>query len=146
MLVEQPCTNAIVWLNEYLFSESKREAFNVPSSVNIEHIMPNSGRNLTATRRDAGIFSKDEFENYADRIGNKILLEEDINKSLGNDWFRTKKSSRVDGRPGGYVNSRFSLAKSLVEYNPRQDDKWMKDDIDKASRKAAQRIIDFIFS
>ena len=59
--------------------------------VNVEHIMPASGHNIEAIRMDAHIKTKEEFDALANLLGNKILLEEDINKSISNDWFKTKK-------------------------------------------------------
>lgn len=64
-----------------------------------------------------------------------------INKSIGNEWFKTKKQKSVDEK-AGYKNSRFGLASKLVTYH---SDNWTKEDIEKATQKAANRIADFIF-
>ena len=32
---------------------------------------------------------------YINKIGNKILLEYDINRSIGNEWFRTKIATKI---------------------------------------------------
>ena len=134
--------NVLVFLNEYLFAKSKNIAFELADNVNIEHIMPSSGHNLNQIRIDAGINDKDEFDIYANKLGNKILLEEDINKSIGNDWFRTKKDCSVKDKKG-YRDSRFGLALSLAQ-SPKC--LWTKKDIDEATDKAAERILDFIFN
>lgn len=134
--------NVLVFLNEYLFAKSKNIAFELADNVNIEHIMPSSGHNLNQIRIDAGINDKDEFDIYANKLGNKILLEEDINKSIGNDWFRTKKDCSVKDKKG-YRDSRFGLALSLAQ-SPKC--LWTKKDIDDATDKAAERILDFIFN
>lgn len=134
--------NALVYLNEYLYATSKKKPFSLDSTVNIEHIMPSSGRNLDQIRIDAGIKDKDEFTAYANKLGNKILLEESINKALGNDWFRTKKAGDVSSK-NGYIGSKYPLAESLSHY---PEDLWTKEDIDIATEKVANRILNFIFS
>ena len=49
------------------------------------------------------------FNDYINKIGNKILLEYNINRSIGNEWFRTKISTKI-GEKSGYINSTFPLA------------------------------------
>ncbi|MCF0118056.1 MAG: DUF262 domain-containing protein, partial [Bacilli bacterium] len=77
----------LVFLNEYLYAKSKIIDFNFTESVNIEHIMPASGHNINIIREDAGILSQEEFDSIVNKLGNKILLEENINKSIGKEWF-----------------------------------------------------------
>ncbi len=134
-------SNAIVYLNEYLFARENEGtiSFDAPK-IEIEHIMPASGRNLSAIREDADM-SEDEFNLYVNKLGNKILLEQAINGAISNDWFKVKKQKSVRDKRG-YKDSVFPIAKSLTEY-PK--DKWEKDDIDKSTQKAAQRIVDYIF-
>lgn len=134
--------NILVFLNEYLYAKSHGLPFDFSDSVNIEHIMPSSGHNRDSIRQDAGIESLDDFIILANRLGNKILLEEDINKSIQDDWFRTKKQTSVRAKKG-YKDSSYGIASSLVGY-PK--DKWTKDDIVVATEKAVKRIADFIFS
>ena len=52
--------------------------------------MPYSGNNLQEIRKDAEINSEEEFYGVVNKLGNKILLEEKINRAIGNEWFRTK--------------------------------------------------------
>ena len=131
----------LVFLNEYLFD---KKHFDFKDSVNIEHIMPASGRNIAAIRRDAGLTDEDDFQVLVNCLGNKILLEEDINKSIGNSWFITKKNNSVHAPyDKGYLESSYSLATSLAQYDR---DVWTKEDIEKARDKAIKRICDFIFS
>ena len=133
--------NSLVFLNEYLYAKNNGSPYNLTGSINIEHIMPASGRELETIRIDAGIESKDEFQAIVNKLGNKILLEEDINKSIGREWFKTKKNYSV-GKKLGYLDSKFALAVSLSKYS---SDEWTKTDIEKNTIKAAQRIADFIF-
>jgi hypothetical protein len=134
--------NLLVFLNEYLYAKSKNKNFDFAENVNIEHIMPASGRNITTIQEDAGLVDKDEFVSVVNKLGNKILLEEDINKSIGREWFKTKKQQSISNK-SGYKNSKYSIALALTTYSK---DTWSKDDIDLATNKAVSRIIEFIFS
>ena len=121
-----------------LFSPS----FNFTEYVNVEHIMPASGHNIDSIREDANIASPEEFDSIANKLGNKILLEEDINKSIGKEWFKTKKQKSINDK-SGYKDSRYNIAHDLINY---ESDVWTKEDIDAATNKAAERILKFIFS
>lgn len=134
--------NLLVFINEYIFSKSKSVTFDFAENVNIEHIMPASGRNITTIQSDAGINNKEEFNGIVNKLGNKILLEEDINKSIGREWFKTKKQNSIKDK-SGYKDSRYAIARALTEY---PNETWTKDDIDKATNKATQRIVEFIFN
>jgi uncharacterized protein with ParB-like and HNH nuclease domain len=134
--------NLLIYINEYLYADSKKMKFDFSENVNIEHIMPASGRNITTIREDAGIIDKDEFSAVVNKLGNKILLEEDINKSIGNEWFKTKKQNSVNSK-SGYKSSKYNIALSLTTYTK---DTWTKDDIDSATEKANNRILKFIFN
>lgn len=67
----------------------------MPEKYEIEHIMPRSGKNIVQIRIDAGLSDEEEFLSVVNKLGNKMLLEEDINRSIGNAWFRTKIQSSV---------------------------------------------------
>lgn len=133
--------NILVYLNEYLYSKTRGLYFNFDDTVNIEHIMPASGHNIETIRQDAGIETREEFANVVNLLGNKILLEEDINKSISNDWFKTKKQKSVKEKTG-YKDSKYNIARALVDF-PR--DLWTKKDIEDATLKVAERISNFIF-
>lgn len=133
--------NILVFLNEYLYTKSKDKDFNFARNVNIEHIMPASGRNIDIIRKDAGIIDKEEFKSLVNKIGNKILLEEKINKSISNEWFKTKKQTSVNNK-SGYKDSRYQIAIALTNY---PENTWKKKDIEEATQKATERITKFIF-
>jgi len=133
--------NLLVYINEYLYAQNKDVKFDFADNVNIEHIMPASGNNISTIREDAGITDKDEFSTIVNKLGNKILLEEKINKSIGNEWFKTKKQTSINNK-SGYKDSRYSIAVALTNY-PKEI--WTKDDIDAATNKAVERIVKFIF-
>ncbi|MBV6439211.1 MAG: hypothetical protein EPGJADBJ_00850 [Saprospiraceae bacterium] len=134
--------NILVYLNEYLYAKSKGDDFDFAENVNIEHIMPASGRNIDTIRQDAGITDQDEFNSIVNKLGNKILLEESINKSLGREWFKTKKQTSVNNK-SGYKDSKYAIAQALINFS---NDTWGKDDIDTATKKAVERIVKFIFN
>lgn len=134
--------NILVYLNEYLYAKAHGLNFDLHDNVNVEHIMPASGHNIESIRHDAGIEIKEEFAGLVNLLGNKILLEEDINKSISYDWFKTKKQYSVKDKKG-YKDSEYGIARSLVNY---PSDQWTKEDIVEATRKATKRISGFIFS
>lgn len=133
--------NILVFLNEYLYAKEQNRNFDFDDRVNVEHIMPASGHNIEAIRMDAHIKTKEEFDALANLLGNKILLEEDINKSISNDWFKAKKGSTIQSKRG-YKGSRYGMALDLSKY-PK--DKWGKKDIEDATAIVAERIAKFIF-
>lgn len=134
--------NLLVFLNEFIYAKSKSLKFDFAENVNVEHIMPASGRNIAIIQQDAGITNKDEFNRIVNKLGNKILLEEDINKSISNEWFKTKKQNSINTK-SGYKNSRYSIALALTSF---QKDTWTKEDIEAASKKATHRLVNFIFN
>lgn len=134
--------NILVFLNEYLYAKEKGLDFDFNDNVNIEHIMPASGRNIDTIRLDAGIQTKEEFANIVNKLGNKILLEDAINQSISNEWFRSKKQNSIVQK-SGYKDSSYHIANDLTAY---PSDNWTKEDIETATKKAAKRILDFIFA
>lgn len=134
--------NILVYLNEYIYAKEHKLHFDfIPDKVNVEHIMPASGHNIDAIRTDAEM-TKEEFDDMVNLLGNKILLEEDINKYIGRDWFKTKKGTLVKDKKG-YIGSKFGIATALSSY---PSDLWGKNDIESATNKAAERICNFIFN
>jgi uncharacterized protein with ParB-like and HNH nuclease domain len=134
--------NFLVFLNEYIYSKKKGIKFDFTDNVNIEHIMPASGRNIKIIKQDAGITNEEEFNSIVNKLGNKILLEEDINKSISNEWFKTKKQNSILSKLG-YKDSRYAIAQALTSY---EKDMWTKEDIEVTTKKAAKRIVKFIFN
>lgn len=133
--------NILVFLNEYLFAKMHGDTFILDDNVNIEHIMPASGHNIESIREDAKL-SKEDFSSVVNRLGNKILLEEAINKSIGNEWFKTKKQNTVTDKRG-YKDSKYCIARALVNY---PSDTWTVADVERATTKATDRILDFILN
>jgi len=136
------CKNVLVFLNDFLYANKHGLPFDFTETVNVEHIMPASGHNIESIRVDAGIEDKDEFNALVNTLGNKILLEEDINKHIGCDWFLTKKGCTVNSKKG-YRNSKFALAVALSAY-PKSN--WKKEDIVAATQKVINRLLAFTFN
>lgn len=137
--------NVLVHLNEYLFAEENAMTFVLGNKYDVEHIMPYSGHNLPVIRKDANIADEEEFYRIANKLGNKILLEEKINRSIGNEWFRTKISTTLKEKTG-YLDSEYPLAQALVaHYKDELRPFWTKEDIAAATEKASNRILKFIF-
>lgn len=137
--------NVLVYLNEYLLAKEKNNNFSIGTTCDIEHIMPASGSNLQMIRKDAGMENEEEFREYVNKLGNKILLESKINRSIGNEWFRTKISSSLINKEG-YRDSKYPMAKYLVtKYEEDNKPYWTKDDITRETNKACDRMIKFIF-
>lgn len=137
--------NDMVYLNEYLFAKENNDNLIIGSDIDIEHIMPQSGKNKNVIKTDAGMNDINMFNEYINKIGNKILLEYDINRSIGNEWFRTKIATKITDK-SGYINSKYPIAKYLVElYKNDSKPYWTKNDIDFATSKASERIAKFIF-
>lgn len=138
--------NPLVFLNEYLVATEDGIPFSIGSKYDIEHIMPYSGSNIQVIRNDAGITTNDEFYDTVNKLGNKIILEQKINRSIGNEWFRTKVSMSLKDK-SGYVDSRYPMARQLVRrYQNEAKAYWTKQDIEEATTKIGERITGFIFS
>lgn len=140
-LLESGVSNALIYVNEYLFASEHDMNLKLDGNIDIEHIMPKSGINRDHIMHDIGVNDSDEFREYAEKLGNKILLEAEINRGIGDAWFRTKKENHIS-KGNGYIGSKFPIAQSLVTYTK---DTWTKEDIDLATEKAAKRIADFVF-
>ncbi|MBO4308551.1 MAG: DUF262 domain-containing protein [Clostridia bacterium] len=137
--------NILVYLNEYLFANEKKMFFSLGTKYDIEHIMPYSGCNLQEIRKDAEIDNETEFYSVVNKLGNKIILEEKINRSIGNEWFRTKVSTKLENKTG-YIDSKYPIACALVtQYKDTNKPYWKKVDISVATDKASDRIVKFIF-
>jgi len=132
----------LAFLNDYLYATEKNKWFDFDNSVQIEHIMPISGKDISSIMEDAGISSKEEFDGLVNQLGNKILLEASINGPIGNAWFRSKQKNSIKDRKG-YVDSSFALAQALAVY---PSDVWTKDDIEGMTSKIADRITGFVFA
>ena len=88
-------------------------------NVNIEHVMPEE-----INEKWSNYLSLDDntYKLYRDKIGNLVLLEEKINKSIKNKLYREKKIR--------YKESSLNLINELLnKYN-----NWTKEIIDKRTK------------
>lgn len=142
------CTSdALVFLNDFLFAKEINYKF-VISQPEIEHIMCRCGRNSKTVRDNANIKSENEFKNYLNMLGNKILLELEINRGVGNAWFKSKLTGTVsDENNRGYGDSIYPFARYLVDkYKSVESPQWTKELIEEYTEKACDRIAKFIFN
>lgn len=145
-LITDYSRNSLVFLNEYLVAAEAGIPFSIGTKYDIEHILPYSGSNIQVIRADAGIATDDEFYGTVNKLGNKILLEQKINRSIGNEWFRTKVSMSLKDK-SGYVDSIYPMARQLVfRYRGKDKAYWTRQDIEDATDVIGERIIGFIFS
>ena len=142
--------NILVYLNELLYATKKSWNFSNPSSftsAEVEHIMPRADGKNSSIWTLAEMTSQDEFEDYVNKLGNKILLEKKINIKVSNRWFKDKLVSSEES----YSDSAYPIANQLFsDYGPDGNvepnkETWTKSDIDKATDKIADRLLDFIF-
>lgn len=137
--------NPLIFLSEYLACKNNDQKFILPVKYEIEHIMPRSGKNIDQIREDAGIVDEEEFSEVVNKLGNKILLEEDINRSIGNSWFRSKIQNSVKERKG-YKDSNFTLTKQIISsFENQENPLWTVENIKESSNREAKIITDFIF-
>lgn len=137
--------NPLIFLNEYIACKDNGLKFILPEKYEIEHIMPRSGKNIDQIREDAGIIDKEEFLAIVNKLGNKILLEEDINRSIGNAWFRSKIQNSVKERKG-YKDSIFTLTQKIIsDFEDQTNPLWTVEDIENRTNIEAKKIADFIF-
>lgn len=137
--------NPLVYLDEYITCKQYGQKFTLPEKYEIEHIMPRSGRNLEQIRKDAGLNELEEFLDTVNKLGNKILLEENINRALGNDWFSSKLKSSVKEKKG-YRDSVFCVPVKIVESFETVDKPlWTGDEINRRNEIIADEIVEFIF-
>ena len=145
-LIADYSRNPLVFLNEYLVAAEDDIPFSLDTKYDIEHIMPSSGSNIQAIRADADITTDDEFYGTVNKLGNKILLEQKINRSIGNEWFRTKVSTNLKEK-SGYVDSVYPMARQLVQrYRNTPKAYWTKQDIESETDVIGERITRFIFT
>ena len=138
----------LIYLNEYLYCEEYGKDFYFdidPNRINIEHILPQSMHNILEPMRN---LSEEEYDDYIEKLGNKILLERNINNNVSDDNFKVKKASSINSKPRGrrskelgYKDSCYNIASDLCGYSR---DVWVSEDIDRATKKSVERIYRFI--
>ncbi len=139
--------NILVYVNELLFAMAKGASLQGTESAEIEHIMPQSDKKNPGVWKQAGMLDQEEFDEYLNKLGNKILLEKKINIKVGNSWFNDKINGSLENR-WGYKDSAFPIAQALVASygtSALPKEAWTKEDIEKTTEKISGRILDFVF-
>jgi hypothetical protein len=91
------------YLNELAYGGSEADLSQFVKSQDVEHILPQ-----TPPSNVVAAFDKpDEIHDYIPRLGNMVLLEESINRSIQDEPFVVKKRA--------YPESRFLLTKTIAE-------------------------------
>ncbi len=91
------------FVNEQAYSTPIQLDEYLDKSLTIEHILPKSPKLEMRKMFDKQM----EYDLYASKLGNLLLLEKPINSSISDSIFENKKN--------GYNQSQFLLARSLVE-------------------------------
>ena len=74
------------------------------------------------------------------------MLEYNINRSIGKEWFSTKVLNKIKDKRG-YVGSKYPFANYLVKkYKNNPKPYWTKDDIEDSTKEVCDRITKFIFN
>lgn len=145
-LIKEYTKRPLVVLNEYLYAKEVNNNFSINDGYEIEHIIPKSGRNIENIRKDTGIVDEEFFKSKVEELGNKMLLEEKINKSIGNAWFRSKLETSIEDK-SGYKDSKFPTAQYFIaKYEDVDKAIWTFEDVDQRTDKIADRITKFIFN
>lgn len=133
--------NLLVYLTEYVLAKKNNVPFKLSDSIDIEHIMPQSSKHKESVMNQSDILNEVEFAEYVNKLGNKTLLEAEINRAISDNWFVDKKSHKISDR-AGYIDSIYQIPKYLSTY---QSDKWGKASIDKQTDYLSNEIANFIF-
>ena len=121
-------------LIEYLKSSNKDEMLfrRLWSSIDIEHIQ------CFTDEKDADGIQK-EWGEELNRLGNLVLLESSINRSINN---------RTEAKPAGYHESHFESVKELekqVGIDANGQSKWKKDDAINRRKNNTTLLTNYIF-
>lgn len=118
-------TPALLRLNLYL--KFKYQALNLPAEI--EHILPRKRKSYEDWE------SKAEAEFFIESIGNKTLLEKDLNSAAGDGNFDEKREK--------YSCSEFLEAKDLAKLDKSD---WTKEDIEERNEEIYGRIREFFLA
>jgi uncharacterized protein with ParB-like and HNH nuclease domain len=113
------------------------EAYQIPeqsiiaknTKLEIEHILPKNWQSGNYKE-----WSRNEAEEYLDKIGNKILLDKKTNIQAGDGFFGKKKKD-------WYKNSPIKVANKMVDEYPHDD--WIKADIENRERTLFSKFVEF---
>ena len=111
--------------------EIVRKIFQIP--VDIEHIQSYHDRN-GEKRQDVW----DEWGEELNSLGNLMVLEESINRGIGNNFYKEKVTLS-----NGYLKSGFEIVKNQINDYPLN---WTLEDCLNRKEKESKKITDYLFS
>lgn len=113
-------------IEEYLQKQKNNSRFNVPRSLTVEHIIPQTLDSLSVWYGNTPVPSDIEADftmGYVQNIGNKALLYGDDNTAAGNNDYNAKLNVYKTGKRGqnnGTPIGTFVLISELVQNFPNQ--------------------------
>lgn len=109
----------------------------------IEHILPRNLSNAESRKTEWSFarHSKGKHKRYLNRLGNLLILEEDVNKDVSNYSFDAKRTGKYPGKNSRvkrkcYKDSAFKLAKQIQSKQSYND--WTWKSIDKRQNELAK--------
>lgn len=117
-------TRSLLLLDAYL-TPNQNEL--ITNTLDIEHIFPKKWQDTNYNG-----WSRDEAEEYLEKLGNKIICEKKLNIQAGNGYFGTKKSR--------YAHSKIQTVLDLSNL-PQND--WIQTDIEMREIAIQNRLMSF---
>lgn len=117
-------SRALLLLDAYLYED---QTTLIPNTFDIEHIFPKKWQDTNYNG-----WSKEDANDYLDRLGNKIVLEKKINIQAGNGYFGRKKERYQE-----------SSIFCVQELSKNKSDDWVKENIIKREEEMKNTIVDF---
>lgn len=125
--------NILVYLHDYLYAQEHGRELDFNLALNVEHIMPMSVYKSGVMYSTYGFGDNEELHSYVGLLGNKIVLEEKLNKEIGNYPFGQKRTY--------YKTSNCALANTMSEHS---EEVWKKECIEHHQQEVIQRLLTFI--
>lgn len=117
-------TRSLLLLDAYL-NPSQQEL--ITNIFDIEHIFPKKWQDTNYNG-----WSRDEADEYLEKLGNKIICEKKLNIQAGNGYFGTKKMR--------YAQSKIQ---SVLDLSALSQSDWIKTDIEQRETAIQNRLISF---
>lgn len=118
---------SILYLYAHLYNDFSEDISNI--KLEVEHILPKTWQNLNFGDWDAQSHSE-----YLEQIGNKILLDKELNIKCANDFFSMKQEK--------YKNLKNS--QEVQDLGNRENKIWSKADIEARNKAIEKALRDFV--
>lgn len=110
-LTSSKIEKALLLLHAYLHPEQKDP---IPDDFEIEHILPKKWQSNNYNGWD-----KKDAEQYLEKFGNKVVIEDKLNIQAGNNYFGKKKEKY-----------RVSKIQRVLDLSKHPEDNWLKENIE----------------